>query len=345
MYLWKDGKEVRRRRTKVLGPVYSMTKNEAAAKLLIEISRSSGQQSAQGKLTVEAAKVRYFKTKQASWSINQTETFQAVWNKHISPSWGDRLIDSIERQSLQEWLNSLAESWSKSMVKKAKTYMTAVLEMAVADKLCGENPAKRLLMPKTRRIDRPYYTLEQVKVLINAADTIRDRLIVRLIFQTGLRPQELSVLRVNDFDKQGCRLRIDEAIARGEIKETKTEASDGWVPLTASLTAELADYIDRSNLKNDSWIFHGRWPHMPFGVNDWRRSVLQPLAAKAGLPKVDFRLARRTAATWANKHGGPKEAQGLMRHADMDTTVNIYVGSIPDDVRQAVETMEKEMGI
>ncbi len=345
VYLWKDGKEVRRRRTKVLGPVSSLTKNEAAAKLLIEISRSVGQPSAQGKLTVEAAKVRYVKTKEASWSINQAETFNAVWKNHISPSWGNKLIDSIERQSLQEWLNSLAENWSKSMVKKAKTYMAAVLEMAVADKICRENPAKRLLMPKTKRINRPYYTLDQVKVLINATETMRDRLILRIIFQTGLRPQELSVLRVNDFDEKQCCLRIDEAIARGVIKETKTETADGWVPLTKSLTSELADYIERSKLKGDTWIFHGRWPHMPFGVNDWRRSVLQPLAEKAELPKVDFRLARRTAATWANKHGGPKEAQGLMRHADMDTTVNVYVGSIPEEVRQAVEAMEKEMGI
>lgn len=65
----------------------------------------------------------------------------------------------------------------------------------------------------------------------------RDRLIVRMFLVLGLRPGELFALRWND--KEPNSLRIDSSITEGHEVETKTEGSDSFVWLPASIDAEL----------------------------------------------------------------------------------------------------------
>ena len=82
-------------------------------------------------------------------------------------------------------------------------------------------------------------------------------------------------------------------------------------------------------------------------TGNYRNRVLNPLAEKLGLPKLNFQVMRRTMATQAQSMGSVKDIQAHLRHAKADTTANEYMQELPESVKQmvgSVYTMLKKGG-
>jgi integrase len=71
-------------------------------------------------------------------------------------------------------------------------------------------------------------------------------------------------------------------------------------------------------------------------TGNYRNRVLNPLAEKLGIPKLNFQILRRTMATRAQKMGSVKDIQAHLRHAKADTTANEYMQELPESVKQMV---------
>lgn len=88
------------------------------------------------------------------------------------------------------------------------------------------------------------------------------------------------------------------------------------------------------------------WPGKRKGeaVPRWGKNFLKwrirPVAQKLGIPDrlVTFQVMRRTLGTDMQKHGTLKDTQGILRHASIRTTGDIYVQSIDASVQQAVNS-------
>src|SRR5208337_1959849 len=98
-----------------------------------------------------------------------------------------------------------------------------------------------------------FLRLDELRALLSTASP-REHVILRILAVCGLRPAEVLVLRIEDFE--GTQLRIDEALKerqRGEerIGATKTAESDNFVPVPPDLAREIATWIagllDRKN--------------------------------------------------------------------------------------------------
>ena len=111
-----------------------------------------------------------------------------------------------------------------------------------------------LAVPKSgKRKATKHLTPEEIP-LIPFHLSNRDRLIVRMFLVLGLRPGEMFALRWND--KQGNSLRIDSSITDGMEVETKTEGSDSFVWLPASIDTELEFWRGTAtNANSDAFIF------------------------------------------------------------------------------------------
>jgi integrase len=57
-------------------------------------------------------------------------------------------------------------------------------------------------------------------------------------------------------------------------------------------------------------------------TGNYRNRVLNPLAEKLGIPKLNFQILRRTMATRAQKMGSVKDIQAHLRDAKADATAN-----------------------
>jgi integrase len=79
-----------------------------------------------------------------------------------------------------------------------------------------------------------------------------------------------------------------------------------------------------------------------FRLGNYLKRCLKPLAKKAGIPDLTYQALRRTCATHFQKHGKPRDIQAQLRHSRLEMTGR-YVKEIPEQVRVAVDSMDREL--
>jgi len=360
-----NGPEKICKREKILGPVTDLTKAEAQEKLDGYIKASTHQLA--GALppdcTFEQLWRRYAALKAASWGTATRKAVQSVFSgkskekdhPSILALIGNRRVRDLTREPLQELLNQLAARGdSLSVVKKARTYLGAALELARDERLVSDNAARKVEMP-TQLLARPcerYYSLEEVQRLLSKAHG-REHLVLRIFINCGLRPGELFALREDDVEPG--QLRIDEAVKEAErgakrIGETKTAGSMAYVGISSGLQEELDMWVQARRQKKpyhattsglSSDLLFPTETGTPFRLGNYLRRYLKPLATEAGIPDLTYQALRRTCATHFQKHARPRDIQAQLRHSKLEMT-GLYIKEIPAQVRSAVESMDQE---
>jgi integrase len=88
----------------------------------------------------------------------------------------------------------------------------------------------------------------------------------------------------------------------------------------------------------------GRGERKGQAVPRWGKNFLRwrirPIARKLGIPDrlVTFQVMRRTLGTDMQQHGTLKDTQGMLRHASIKTTGDVYVQTIEQSVLAAVNS-------
>jgi integrase len=352
-----DGREKRVHRERIIGPVSKLRKWQAEGKLRAIIEKEIRQPA-----RVEADctfgwfyEHRYLPTR--TWDEATKSTLESIFKRHILPTFEAIPLARIDKLAMQAHLNALASAYSRSVVKKVRTQLAAVIEEAIDAQLIVHNPARKLATPRTKKPCGRFMTMEEYGALLTQVEG-RDRVIVRLAVTLGLRPGELFALRQNDVEPG--RLRIDESLSfRADgTKETKTEASDAYARLPRGIEADLRQIIKEAGSAPDSLLFQTA-TGTPISPHNFERDVITPAAVRAGimkgrpknLPKgarwrdkdtaVNFQAFRRTFATWLQKTGSTaKDYQGAMRHASPEVTLGVYMKEIPGSVAAAVDALD-----
>jgi integrase len=355
--LQADGSEKRLPRTKVLGPATTMPKGEAQRLLDREIAAHTKQGIVGGiptNSTLRELWQRYVEIKSPSWGAANKAAVVSIFSgqnkRRTRPSImsmiGDFRVVDITPDPLQACINRLATARaSVSAVKQARTYLHAVLEYAIDEKIIETNPARKLVVP-INSLPKPcgrFYLVDEIHRLVSEASG-REHLVLRIELNCGLRPSELFLLK--DDDVEPSRLRIDEAIKQAEkgdrrVGETKTPTSNGYVTISAGLYEEIRMWQARRGPIASGLLFPS-----PTGKvlrpAEYLKNILKPLGVSAGIQDLDFQALRRTCSTHFQKHGSPKDAQAQLRHTKLAMT-GLYMKEIPAEVRQAVESMDAEL--
>ena len=101
-------------------------------------------------------------------------------------------------------------------------------------------------MPKvSKKPCERFLSVEEFRALLTHAAPC-EHVILRILAVCGLRPAEVLVLRMEDFE--GAQLRIDEALKERQsgddrIGDTKTDESDNFVPVPPDLQHEIEGWI------------------------------------------------------------------------------------------------------
>lgn len=344
-----DGSEKLCKREKILGPVSELTKAQAQDRLdaLIRLTNQTSSGSFATDATFGDLWIRYTALKVGTWGDATGRAIKSLFAHQVLPSLGERPVRGLTRDPLQACLNRMAAAGSSySAVHKARTYIAATLEYAVDERVIEANPARKIEVPTQilGEICERYYSVEEVRRLSGVAHG-RERIVLRIFIDCGLRPQELFALRRNDVEP--LRLRIDEALKeteRGDKRigsRTKTHGSKGFVAISKELEQEIRGWIEYQALGADDFIFSSS-TGTPFQIRNYLRRVLKPLALRAGIADMTYQALRRTCATHFNRHGSPRDTQAQMRHTSMRMT-NWYIKEVPAEVRDAVERMDSEL--
>ena len=326
-----------------------MTKSEARDALRMEVNKQTGQNLAGSRVLKDSSTTfgwfvrnRYFPLREGDWRPETAKVKKIQIEQDLLAKFEVYPLDSIDKFMLQTHLNNLAERMSQDRVKQARSYLKSIFGEIVDQDFLVKDPTRKLKTPRNiRPKDKRVLTWEQLWLALEQTNR-RDRLLLMLDMTEALRPSELFALRWRSFDDVDT-LSISETVYKGTIRPFgKTEGSLTDVHLPPGLAEELrlwkqetAKAPPNGVVSLDAFIFpNSRGGFMDTG--NYRNRVLNPLAEKLGLPKLNFQVMRRTMATQAQSMGSVKDIQAHLRHAKADTTANEYMQELPESVKKMV---------
>lgn len=233
-------------------------------------------------------------------------------------------LQGLSLPLLRSWLAVQAGAGTaRTTLARRTSAVKAFTAWAVRQGLLDTDPAVRLQMPKARRTLPAVLRQDQALAAMAAAKSgsqqgdplaLRDRLIVELLYATGIRVSELCGLDVDDVDTGHRLLRV---LGKGDKQRT------------APFGGPAADALE-------AWLAHGRpelataesGPALLLGargrrldVRQARTVVHQTMAAVDGAPDIGPHGLRHSAATHLLEGGADlRVVQELLGHSSLATT-------------------------
>ena len=173
-----------------------------------------------------------------------------------------------------------------------------------------KNPIRRIHRVKTGRVVKEVLTDENLEVLRDNCEEIRDLAIVEILISTGIRVGELVRLNIEDinFYERECVV-----FGKGE--------SERVVYFDARTKIHLIEYLESRTDENPALFVSLNNPHERLGISGVE-TRLRELGKKCNIPKVHPHKFRRTLATNAIDKGMPiEQVQKLLGHVQIDTTM------------------------
>jgi len=215
-----------------------------------------------------------------------------------------------------------------------KIYIRTFCEQQFAVKwgYLEQNPMaeKRVELPRgsTKRCKGPVQlTAARFLYLLPRFQT-RERVAVALAGWLGPTSERNLGLQWQDLDMESRVVRFRRAFVQGRITPLKTEASRTELALPEDVVDLLVQWrsITPYNQPQD-WVFgspfnKGRRPLWP---SQLLKDHVQPVAVKAGLPKIGWHSFRHTVSAWGKEAGFTlEEVKTLLRHENIATTSQVY---------------------
>ncbi|WP_276273576.1 tyrosine-type recombinase/integrase [Haloarcula litorea] len=161
-------------------------------------------------------------------------------------------------------------------------------------------------------------------------------LVVRILFDTGCRKQEVAALKPKDIDfdhnEVPAAVKIERAYDGADgVKVTKTEAGERTVELSSRAAELMQKYIDENEIGQDEFIFE---------LKDWKiyRAVkhaftqAQVRVENGEKTNVTPHWMRHNRNTRIKEEHGPVVAQKYIGHGNVDMTDH-YTQFDPDEVQ------------
>lgn len=213
--------------------------------------------------------------------------------------------------------------------------MHTLFQAAIRWEMIERNPVD-LVRQSSKRMKTPrVLTPAEFKVLIGQlAEPFKTMVIT--IACLGLRVSELVGLKWADVDFENLTVNVQRSFVRGVLYPTKTDASASILPMDSGLAELLLRHKAATPYPADSdFIFAGdgggpRWPESILADH------IKPAAVKAGIGTFGSHTFRGTYSTLLHALGTtPVVQKELLRHANIQTTLNVYTQAVSADKRDA----------
>ena len=192
----------------------------------------------------------------------------------------------------------------------------------------GKEVKTNLLKLKEPKTFPGCLTKDDVKKLIDSCNNIRDKFLVCLLYETGIRIGELLGLRHEDIYSKGIN-EIHITNRLDNFNEARAKTGDRVIHISKELMRLYSDYLveEYPESLDSDYVFVNCWSE-PIGApitKDNVNGLFRRLTKKTGI-KVYPHLLRHTHATELIRAGWDMaHVQKRLGHADVQTTINTYV--------------------
>jgi len=192
----------------------------------------------------------------------------------------------LTSESINQFLSNLTCCNAKRSYFRA---LRAFCNWATREDYVDDNPITRVDQPKTSEPILPSLTVKQVEHLIKVADNLRDKCIISLFADSGMRLSELASIKASDIEWGDCT-----AIIWGKGDKQRR------APFTMKTAKLLKQVINQNGVGPNIWHIE------PHGI----QLMLQKLKQRTGLP-CNPHTFRRTFAS--NLHRAGMDIEHIMR--------------------------------
>ncbi len=280
-------------------------------------------------------------------SANTIPIVEHYVRDYLIKRFGERIAEDIKPLEIQKWLKSLNEvnglAWTT--IAKIRGLMHRIYKVGILHEHVAKNPVLHVETRSKSAYRAIIITPAQTVAILKSLPSPLHYTLVLTCAATALRSSEILALRWSDVLWGEGRIRISKRWAKGEDGETKTDVSDGYVPLHRVLAGHLREWQRQTpHAKETDFVFpslraRGR---KPLSSSVFVADHLRPAAKKAGVHIEDgqrFGLhnLRHSLSNWlVNKAKvEPKTVQGILRHAKIQTTLDLYTQEDSDETRAA----------
>jgi integrase len=292
------------------------------------------------------------------------QRYRGVLDKYLLPQFGTCLLRDLTPAILQGYFSvgmaAVNPTLGWESKDKIRDVLASVLKKAARKYgLLEGNPMEMIQLPSDttgKRRKMPYLTPEQFDELVTAMPEPYATMVYSAIY-TGLRISELVALRWQDL---GCdSIAVERRYCRGDWSKPKSRASNATIAVDRhviermrrlkSLTVEVKAGLGVRHYRivkpdgpNPELVFQSVKDGKPMRDNNVLTRFLKPAARKLGLDFANWRCLRTSRATWMVEAGANvKDVQGLMRHSQIQTTLDVYAQQVPESQRRAVDVTNR----
>lgn len=176
-----------------------------------------------------------------------------------------------------------------------------------------------VVKPKPAPCRRKWYTSEQIAMVLSGCDDLLTEVMIRVLFDTGMRAQEFSNLRLSDLNG-----RTIYTVGKGR--------KDGWVYISDTTRERLDTWIRAAGVIDYVWIKTTRRKYFEPLTVDGIRKKIQRQFREAGLEGFQLHELRHSFATDVRKRGADVDVvQKLLRHSSLQVTQR-YLHNLDGDM-------------
>lgn len=218
----------------------------------------------------------------------------------------NKSIDEINHDDILRYLEFASKNSAKTN-NRMLSCLRAFFNFLISENIISNSPITGIELAKTTRNIPRFLTenqmIELIKVCDMDNDPLRSRLLILLLYSTGMRVSEVLSVRINMIDFDDCTIRI---IGKGN-KERIVPVDKGVIELIKSL--HITDYIFKSH-KTGKVITRQRV-----------FQLIKKLGTEIGVTDLSPHKIRHSFATHMLNNGANIfTIQNLLGHSDISTT-------------------------
>jgi integrase/recombinase XerD len=237
-------------------------------------------------------------------------------------------LDAVQPAHIRKWLiEKQRKGISPNTLHNAYRHLHAFWNWCLKEELTTHNPFQKVEKPKAPAKVKPALTPDEVEAILRACEgkkwlRLRDKALILLLLDTGLRIHEAHALTVGDAKQEVL-------LIRGKGGKQRV------VFLSVEVRLAIRRYLTACpyNLTDESPLWWGRYGALTLhGL----KNVVKVIGKRAGLKRrLSPHAFRRTFATWSLRNGIDLEhLRQLMGHSDY-TVLRQYLALVEADLKQA----------
>ncbi len=251
---------------------------------------------------------------------------------------------ALDVEHIERYLSALnLRRPAKATIRRALATIKSFCEWLVGEGILRENPAGSFRAPRASRRVHRSATEQEIRDLLDGpiltSSPERDRLILELMYGSGLRCQEVASLRLSDLIDTDVLL-VSKAKGNKQrqvlLSDTARHALTAYLPKRRKILDARRERGDRRKIT--ALFFGCSGPQIDALEPRNVRRIVTKLATDAGIPWLRPHDLRRAFATHLDQHGAPRIViSRLLGHAKQSVTDLYIAKASPERLKLAYD--------